>query len=100
MDEHRRFQGLPRQTLLGVTVPVASTWRSRLLGLALLPRGRAGPGLLLPRCRSVHTLGMRFDLDLVFLDGLGKVVALRRSVRPGRVAGCRAAECVLELPSP
>lgn len=100
MDPTRRFAGVPERTLLGVTVPVATTRRARLLGLALLPRERAGPGLLLPRCRSVHTFGMRFDLDLVFLDGAGKVVGLRRSVRPGRVARCVEAEAVLELPSP
>lgn len=100
MEGVRRFAGLERRRVLGVIVPVAGTLRARLLGLALLRRDRAGPGLLIPGCSSVHTLGMRFDLDLVFLDGAGKVVELRRSVRPGRVARCRGADSVLELPSP
>jgi uncharacterized protein len=97
---HLRFLELPRRELLGVDVPVANTRRTRLLGLALLDREAAGAGLLIPDCRSVHTFGMRFDLDLVFLDGLGKVVELRRGVRPGRIATCRQADAVLELPSP
>jgi uncharacterized membrane protein (UPF0127 family) len=95
-----RFRRLGRTELLGLEVPVATTRLSRLLGLALLPRGRAGAGLLIPRCRSVHTFGMRFRLDLLFLDGVGRVVELRRAVPPGRVVRCSRAMAVLELPSP
>ena len=49
-------------------MPVATTVSSRLLGLALLRREHAGAGLLIPRCRSVHTFGMRFPIDVLFLD--------------------------------
>ena len=63
-----RFRRLERTELLGFDVPVATTRLSRLLGLALLGRERAGAGLLIPRCRSVHTFGMLFPLDLLFLD--------------------------------
>lgn len=97
---HPRFDSLPEREILWVRVPVATTRRARLLGLAFLDRPDAGEGLLIPGCRSVHTFGMRFDLDLVFLDGLGKVVELRRSVPPRRLARCPDAEAVLELPSP
>jgi uncharacterized membrane protein (UPF0127 family) len=95
-----RLDRLPRQTVLGFTVPVAATARSRLLGLALFDRDEAGEGLLIPRCRCVHTLGMRFPLDLLFLDTGGRVVELQRGVRPGRIARCQAAESVLEIPAP
>lgn len=99
METPLRFRGLARVELLGREVPVAATRLSRLLGLALLQSERAGPGLLIPRCRSVHTFGMRFALDLVFLDAGGRVVETRRGVRPRRVARCRGAAQVLELPS-
>jgi uncharacterized membrane protein (UPF0127 family) len=95
-----RFRRLDRIVLLGFEVPVATTRLSRLLGLALLPRERAGAGLLIPRCRSVHTLGMRFPLDLLFLDRGGRVVEVRRDVSTARVVRCRGADAVLELPSP
>ena len=95
-----RFRGLERAELLGVQVPVASTHPSRLLGLALLARRRAGEGLLIPRCRRVHTFGMRFPLDVLFLDDEERVLALRRAVPPGRVIRCPGAMAVLELPSP
>lgn len=96
----KRFARLRTEPVLGLEVPVATTLSSRLLGLALLDRGAAPPGLLIPRCRSVHTFGMRFELDLLFLDSGGRVVELRRSVGPGRVVRFAPAAEVLELPSP
>ena len=96
----RRFRRLDRARILGVEVPVASSFRSRFLGLALLHRERAGEGFLIPRCRSVHTFGMWFPLDILFLDGTGRVIELRRAVPPNRVVRCPGAMTVLELPSP
>ena len=96
----RRFAGLPRTRVGGRVVPVADRRVVRLLGLAVLPRERAGPGLLIPRCHSVHTLGMRFEIDVLFLDGEGRVIEARRAVGPNRVVSCRAAAAVLEVPTP
>ena len=72
---------------------------ARLLGLAGLRRLPPHAGLLLPRTRSIHTCGMRFALDLVWLDGDGRVVRLDRAVPPWRMRSCRAARAVVELPS-
>jgi uncharacterized protein len=94
-----RLNRLPRRRILTCEVPVAAGWRSRLLGLSHLDRERAGPGLLIPRCASVHTFGMRFALDLYFLDAAGRPLAVRRAVPPRRVVGCRDAVAVLELPA-
>lgn len=94
-----RLARLPRRRLGGREVAVARGPWARLLGLAGLPRERAGEGLLIPRCASVHTFGMRFALDLVFLDGEGRVLAVHRGVPPRRLRGCRRAAAVLELPA-
>ena len=94
-----RFRRLPTAEVASHRVPVAVTLLSRLLGLALLRPERAGEGLLIPRCRSVHTFGMRFALDLVFLDELGVPLATRRNVPPRRLARHRRAAAVLELPA-
>jgi uncharacterized membrane protein (UPF0127 family) len=95
-----RLSGLPVTTIFGREVPVAAGPRARLLGLAHLAREDAIPGLLIPRCSSVHTFGMRFSLDLCFLDGEGALIAFRPGVRPRRVAFCRRADAVLEIPAP
>jgi uncharacterized membrane protein (UPF0127 family) len=100
MEAPFRFRGLERRPFLGFEVPLATTRLSRLMGLALLSRERAGAGLLIPGCRSVHTFGMRFPLDLIFLDRWGRVIELHRGVPSGRLFRCHRADAVLELPSP
>jgi uncharacterized protein len=87
---------LPR-ALAAHDIRRASTPLARLRGLAGLRVLPPQTGLLLPRTRSVHTLGMRFALDLVWLDGAGNVVRVDRAVKPGRMRSCRTARAVVEL---
>ena len=70
----------------------------RLVGLAWSRTPRAA-ALLLPRCRSVHTFGMCFQLDLFWLDAHGEIVRVDRGVRPWRVRTCRQARAVIEVPA-
>jgi uncharacterized membrane protein (UPF0127 family) len=95
----RRLFASELAELPGVDVRVAGDPLARLLGLAGLRALPPATGLLLPRTRSIHTLGMRFALDLVWLDGDGAVVRVDRGVRPWRLRSCRAAWQVVELPS-
>jgi uncharacterized membrane protein (UPF0127 family) len=94
-----RFRHLPCRRVTGLLVPVATGRRSRLLGLAWLDRERAGAGLLIPRCASVHSLGMRFPLDLYFLDREGLVLEIRHQVPARRIVWRRGADAVLEIPA-
>ena len=65
---------------------VAASRRERARGLLGREGLDEGVCLLLRPCRLVHTVGMRFALDLVFLDAQGRVVKCLRNVRPGRIA--------------
>jgi hypothetical protein len=78
-----------------VEILVARSPLARLLGLALRRRPPVH-ALLLPRCRSVHTFGMRFPLDLIWLDRDGRVLRVDEAVPPWRVRSCRDAAAVLE----
>jgi uncharacterized protein len=84
---------------VSVEIRVARSPWSRLLGLAVRRRPPAGQALLLPRCRSVHTFGMRFAIDLVWLDAEGRVLAIEHGLRPWRVRVRRDAVAVLEVPA-
>jgi len=95
----RRFRRLERRRVHGFEVMVAGDPVSRLLGLALLDRHRAPEGLLIPRCRSVHTYGMRFPLDLLFLGPDCQPLIAVREVGPGHRVRVPEAAAVLELPS-
>ena len=57
-----------------------------------------GQGLFFPRCRSLHTLFMRFPLDIAFLDEEGNVVDFALNVAPWKaVNGPREAKHCLEV---
>jgi uncharacterized protein len=67
-----------------------------LLGRAGLERGE---GLLLRPASSIHMWFMRFPIDAVFLDRENRVVRVVQDLAPWRVAGCRGARAVVELPA-
>jgi len=69
---------------------------ARLLGLL------TGPPrcLWLAPCSAVHTCGMRYPLDLVFLDTADFVLAVRQSVPPWRFVWIPGAIGVIEIPAP
>jgi uncharacterized membrane protein (UPF0127 family) len=100
----RRLRRLPRAPLsplqlVSCDVRCARDPLARLLGLAGLRTLPPAAGLLLPRTRSIHTFGMRFALDLVWLDRDGRVIRVDRDVRPWRIRSCRVARAVVEVPS-
>ncbi|MGC9217045.1 DUF192 domain-containing protein [Acidithiobacillus sp.] len=80
-------------------VRMAASFLDRLQGLL----GKAGlsdqQGLLLTACGSVHTVGMRFPIDIIFLDADLKVLACHSRVRPWQFKSCRGARMTLEVAS-
>lgn len=58
----------------------------------------AAPVLLFP-CRAIHTFGMRYPIDVAFVDSQGKVVRVFCGLAPGRMRSCRKAAFVLERPA-
>jgi uncharacterized membrane protein (UPF0127 family) len=80
VDVPRRLRRCPRVTARPARLEVreARGFGARLVGLAGLTALPAGLGLLLRATRSAHTLGMRFSLDLVWLDRAGGVVRIDR----------------------
>ena len=66
---------------------MARTWRSRLIGLLGRSRLQDGEAMVFPACRSIHTVGMRFAIDVLFLDQAGRVIAARAGLKPWRLAG-------------
>jgi len=76
---------------------LADGFFSRFRGLLGRSGLQPGEGLLLSPSSSVHTMFMRFPVDVVFLDRGMEVVGVSADVRPWRLAGRRGARHVLEL---
>lgn len=87
-------------TILADRATAADTFIARLVGL-LGRRGLAeGEGLVLQPCQAVHTMFMRFPIDLVFADRSMRVVRTASAVPPFRQSAFqRDAVCVIELPA-
>jgi len=78
-------------------VRVADNFLSRALGLLIGAPLRAGEGLLIAPCAAIHTFGMRYAIDVVFVDRRGRVLKVCPEVRAGRMRIARGARGVLEL---
>ncbi len=90
-----------RQAYLATAMAVADTHWTRLRGLLGLRSSdfRNGSGLWIVPCRGVHTLGMGFPIDVVYLDRTMTVIHIQCDLQPWRFAPVRAqAASVLELP--
>lgn len=92
-----RLDGLERAPLDGgLTVHVARAFGERRRGLAKMAPLPEDHGLRILKCNSVHTFGMRFALDLVWLGRRGRVLRVDHGVSPGRMKLCLRARSVVE----
>jgi uncharacterized protein len=73
-----------RDRVLATAVRVADQWWQRARGFLGRPEPQSGEGLLLNPCRAIHMIGMKYSLDVVFLDRQGRVLALYPRLGPGR----------------
>lgn len=97
--KHGRIYALPGERLLLDHVMRATTTLERMRGLLSRPRLGRGEGMLLAPCSSVHTFGMQYPIDVVFLTGGWQVRRVVPSLKPLRVAWSFGAAMVLELAS-
>lgn len=69
-------------------VKIAQDFKSRSIGLLNRTSMGEEEGLLIKPCNSIHTFFMKFPIDVLFLDKNGKIVKLKTSMRPWRLADC------------
>lgn len=84
-----------RKTQLRV-LSAADFW-SRLRGLLGRAQLQEDEGLWIRPCNSVHTFGMTYAIDVLFLDKEQRVVRIAHRLQSMRIAGARKAQSTLEL---
>ena len=90
-----------RETFVATQATVADSYFPRLIGLLGKTRrwAQLGKGLWIVPSRGVHTIGMLFPIDLIFLGKEKEVVHIEEHVRPFRISKVSLkANSVLELP--
>jgi hypothetical protein len=87
-----------KKTVVSDNCHFANTVLKRMVGL--LNRGQfgKGEGLLLDRCYGIHTFGMRFPIDVLFLDKDLHVIRAVKALPPHRTCIVRKSVYVLEVP--
>jgi len=88
-----------RNSVLADAAEVADSGATRRKGLLGRDALHPGQGLWITPCESVHTWGMKFPIDVLYLDRKKRVRKLRKAMMPWRVSGCLFAHSVLELPA-
>jgi uncharacterized membrane protein (UPF0127 family) len=91
---------LRNREILSDNVQLADTPLKRMKGLLGRKEFYRGESLWIKPCNSIHTIGMKFPIDLLFLNRKNKVISLKKDFQPNRITGfSRRAVSVLELPS-
>jgi len=78
---------------------IADTSAKRRTGLLKHTSLEPGEGLWIAPCEGVHTFGMKFPIDVVFLNKKKKILKVRPNMVRGRMALSLLAHSVLELPA-
>jgi len=76
---------LTRDKLLLEDAMVADTMFARMKGLIGRSGLESGQGMVLKPANSVHTFGMKFAIDVAFIDRRGRVLRLLKEMVPGRL---------------
>ena len=85
------------RSAVALAVDVAATRAAKRRGLLGRDSLGATEGLLISPCKAVHTVGMRFPIDVVFIDRDGRAVRIVPSLQPWRIAMSARAKAVIEL---
>lgn len=85
-------------SLLFDRVLITQTAWERMRGLLGRARLASNEALLIKPCSSVHMFGMRYALDIAYLNNLGEVIKIVSSLRPMSMSACFTASSVLEMP--
>ena len=94
-----KVRNVTRGTVLGVNVRVARGFFGRMIGLLGEDRLEDGEGLWISPCSSIHSIGMRFIFDAIFIGPDGRIAHLReRFPKYGFSGVVTKAMGVLELP--
>lgn len=94
-----KIRNLTRGTVLAESAEVADTSKKRRIGLLKHDKFDQGEGLWIAPCEAIHTFGMKFPIDVVFLSAGRKVLKIRREMARRKLSACLWASSVLELPA-
>ena len=92
-------KNIDRNSMVTTVADIADTSQKRRTGLLKHTHLAAGEGLWIVPCEAVHTFGMKFPIDVLYLSKQKKVLKIRDNMVKSRMSICLRAHSVLELPA-
>ncbi len=95
-----RVENITRGTVLAHSAQVADNIVTRFLGLQGRAKLDEGHGMVIRPCSGIHTMFMRFPIDVLYVNKEDRVVHVEAAIPPWRVGRVmRASRYVVELPA-
>lgn len=91
------IKNVTKDTIVADHVWHAETFWQRLKGLLGTRSLEVGVGLVIKPCSSVHTFGMAYPIDVLFVDPNDRIVKIVANMPAGRVAMATGSSYVIEL---
>ena len=86
--------------IISLNATVATKYFDRMIGLLKKDKLKEGHALWIKPCNSIHTFGMKYPLDIIFLDKCNIVISLRINIKPNRFCVPRLlCHSAIELPA-
>ena len=99
MAEQMRVVNATSGAVMAESLDSAHDSQSRRKGWLGRSSAPCGEAIWILPCEAIHCFFMHFPIDVVFLDRELRVVQVRRSVRPWRIAVCLKAYSAMEFPA-
>jgi uncharacterized protein len=76
---------LKENVVIAENIQKADSFIKKMVGLLNRNDLSFDEGLVLEKCNSIHSVGMKFDFDAIYLDNDNKVVRLIENIKPNRI---------------
>lgn len=93
------IENFTQNTIIASDAVLAKTFFVRLKGLLGTKKLDTGKGLVIRPCSSIHTVGMNYDIDVVFVGSDDNVLKVVNNMPANRFSLCRKSSYVVELPA-
>ena len=94
------IENITQNKIIATNAQLANTFFTRLKGLLGTSRLEAGKGLIIRPCNSIHTVGMKYAIDVLFMDEHDQILKIVMGMKAGKFSFCRNnSSYVVELPA-
>lgn len=93
------IKNITQNIIIATNAEVANNFILRLKGLLGTSRLPSGEALVIRPCNSIHTVGMKYAIDVLFLDKRDIIVKIINVMPAGRFSLCSGSSYVVELPA-